>query len=74
MGFGSIGQWLVVLVVVLILFGTGRLATTMADLAKSIRAFRFGGRDEDLAGPGTVAANKPAPRPRIARPPATPQD
>ena len=46
MGSFSIGHWLVVLAVVLIVFGAGRLPQTMGDLAKGIRSFKKGMRDE----------------------------
>ena len=46
MGSFSIGHWLVVLAVVLILFGAGRLPRTMGDLAKGIRNFKKGMRED----------------------------
>ena len=49
MGAFSLSHWLVVLAVVLILFGAGRIPTAMGDLARGIRAFRTGMR-EDKAG------------------------
>ena len=59
------GHWLVVLVVVLIVFGAGRLPKTMGDLAKGVRAFRAGLRDEnaDAAVPAPDAAAAAAPTP-----------
>jgi len=42
-GFSGIWQWLVVLAVVLLLFGTGgRISRVMGDLGKGIGAFRRG--------------------------------
>lgn len=46
MGGFSLWHWLIVLVVVLVLFGAGRLPQVAGDLAKGIRAFRKG-LDED---------------------------
>ena len=46
MGTFSLSHWLVVLVVVLILFGAGRIPTAMGDLARGIRAFRAGMRED----------------------------
>jgi sec-independent protein translocase protein TatA len=38
----SISHWLVVLGIVLVLFGAGKLPTVMGDLAKGIKAFKTG--------------------------------
>jgi sec-independent protein translocase protein TatA len=51
MGTFSLSHWLVVLAVVLILFGAGRIPNAMGDLARGIRAFRTGMKD-DKAGAG----------------------
>jgi sec-independent protein translocase protein TatA len=51
MGSFSLSHWLVVLVVVLILFGAGRIPSAMGDLARGVRAFRTGMRDDNAAGP-----------------------
>jgi sec-independent protein translocase protein TatA len=51
MGSFSLSHWLVVLVVVLILFGAGRIPSAMGDLARGIRAFRTGMRDDNAARP-----------------------
>jgi sec-independent protein translocase protein TatA len=40
MGEFSIWHWLVVLLVVLLLFGSGKMSTLMGDFAKGIKAFR----------------------------------
>ena len=47
MGSFSLWHWLVVLVVVLVVFGAGRLPTAMGDLAKGVKAFRKGMRDPE---------------------------
>jgi sec-independent protein translocase protein TatA len=46
MGTFSLSHWLVVLAIVLILFGAGRVPSAMGDLARGIRAFRTGMREE----------------------------
>jgi sec-independent protein translocase protein TatA len=46
MGSFSLTQWLVVLAVVLIVLGAGRLPKTMGELARGLRAFRTGMRDD----------------------------
>ena len=45
----SIGIWQVVLVlgIVMILFGAGKLPRVMGDMAKGIKAFKKGMKDED---------------------------
>jgi sec-independent protein translocase protein TatA len=40
MGGLSIWHWMIVLVVVLLLFGTGKVSTLMGDFAKGIKAFK----------------------------------
>lgn len=47
MGSMSIMHWLVVLVVVLLLFGAGRVPGIAENLAKGIRSFKKGLRDEE---------------------------
>jgi len=52
MGSLSFGHWIIVLLVVVLLFGRGRISETMADFGKGIRSFRKGLSDEgDLAVP-----------------------
>lgn len=51
MGFG-LPEILVILVIVLIIFGAGKLPRVMGDLAKGVRAFRSGlkeGEDDSAA-------------------------
>ncbi|GGA55843.1 Sec-independent protein translocase protein TatA [Nitratireductor aestuarii] len=47
MGSFSIWHWLIVLVVVLLLFGRGKIPELMGDMAKGIKNFRKGMSDED---------------------------
>ncbi len=50
MGTFSIWHWLIVLVVVLLLFGgSGKISTLMGDLAKGIKSFKKGLSDDDDA-------------------------
>ena len=52
MGSFSIWHWLIVIVVVLLLFGgRGKLSGLMGDAAKGIRAFRDGLKDGDADKP-----------------------
>ena len=49
MGFTSIWHWVIVLLVVLLLFGAGKLPNVMGDLAKGIKSFKAGLKDEENA-------------------------
>ena len=46
MGTFSLWHLLIVLVVVMLLFGAGRIPTLMGDLAKGVKAFKKGMSDE----------------------------
>ena len=47
MGSFSVWHWLIVLVVVLLLFGRGKIPELMGDMAKGIKSFKKGMSDED---------------------------
>ncbi|WP_322989232.1 MULTISPECIES: twin-arginine translocase TatA/TatE family subunit [unclassified Hoeflea] len=47
MGSFSIWHWLIVLVVVLLLFGRGKIPELMGDVAKGIKSFKKGMGDDD---------------------------
>jgi sec-independent protein translocase protein TatA len=47
MGSFSIWHWLIVLVIVLLLFGRDRIPKLAGDLAKGIKEFKTGMKDED---------------------------
>lgn len=49
MGGFSLTHWLVVLVIILILFGAGKLPRVMGDFAKGIKNFKGGMKDDDPA-------------------------
>ncbi len=49
MGSLSIWHWLLVIVVVLLLFGRGKISDLMGDMAQGIKAFKKGMKDEDMA-------------------------
>ena len=49
MGSFSIWHWLIVLVVVLLLFGRGKIPELMGDMAKGIKSFKKGMADDDAA-------------------------
>lgn len=47
MGTWGIGHWIVVAVVVMLLFGRGKISELMGDAAKGIKAFKKGMADDD---------------------------
>ncbi|WP_279481465.1 twin-arginine translocase TatA/TatE family subunit [Aureimonas sp. SK2] len=49
MGSFSIWHWLIVLAVVLLLFGRGKIPELMGDVAKGIKNFKKGMADDDAA-------------------------
>jgi sec-independent protein translocase protein TatA len=66
MGSLSLIHWIILLAVVLLFFGAGRLPNVMGDFAKGIKAFRAGMRDEEpkavteQAAPPTITPTQPA--------------
>ena len=49
MGSLSIWHWIIVIAVVLLLFGRGKISDLMGDVAQGIKAFKKGMRDDDTA-------------------------
>ena len=56
MGSLSIWHWIIVIAVVLLLFGRGKISDLMGDVAQGIKAFKKGMQDDD-----TTAEKKPDP-------------
>jgi sec-independent protein translocase protein TatA len=70
MGSFSLMHWIVVLAIILILFGAGKLPRVMGDFAKGIKAFKAGMKEEDEAEtPASPAQVSP---PNAATAPAAP--
>jgi sec-independent protein translocase protein TatA len=62
----SIGVWqiAIVLLIVVMLFGAGKLPQVMGDMAKSIRTFKAGMKDElDPVAPASPPEAKVEPKP-----------
>lgn len=57
MGSFSIWHWLVVLLVVMLLFGSGKVSGLMGDFAKGIKAFKKNMADDDASM--EASADKP---------------
>lgn len=60
MGGVSIWHWVVVGVIVLLLFGRGKVSDLMGDVAKGIKSFKKG-MQEDEAEPPRTPAEPPRP-------------
>ena len=78
MGSMSIWHWIIVAMIVLLLFGRGRISEMMGDLAKGIKSFKQGmAEDEKPASPPPPPAQvqqqaPPAPA-QTVQPAATPE-
>ncbi len=64
MGSFSLWHWMIVLVVVLVLFGRGRVSDVMGEFGKGIKSFKSGMADETTDRPVTP------PPAQIVAPPA----
>jgi sec-independent protein translocase protein TatA len=64
-------HWLVVLAIVLVLFGAGKLPRVMGDFAKGIKAFKSGMKEEDEPVATAPTAQVAAPASTTAAPSAT---
>lgn len=53
MGSFSVWHWLIVLVIVLVLFGRGKIPELMGDVAKGIKSFKKGMTEEETAQEAT---------------------
>jgi sec-independent protein translocase protein TatA len=51
MGSFSICHWIVVIAVVLLLFGRGKISDLMGDVANGIKAFKKGMKDDEAEKP-----------------------
>ncbi len=61
MGSFSLMHWIVVLAIILILFGAGKLPRVMGDFAKGIKAFKAGMREDDEPEPAASPAQVASP-------------
>ncbi|MCB1882706.1 MAG: twin-arginine translocase TatA/TatE family subunit [Geminicoccaceae bacterium] len=59
----SIGIWQVILIlmIVLILFGAGKLPKVMGDVAKGVKSFKSGLKDDEDDAPKTITAERATP-------------
>jgi len=54
MGFTSIWHWLIVLLVIALLFGAGRISSVMGDIGKGIKSFKKGLNEDEDAPAGAA--------------------
>ena len=47
MGAFSIWHWIIVLIIVLLLFGKGKIPSLMADMAKGIKSFKTNMKEDE---------------------------
>jgi sec-independent protein translocase protein TatA len=67
MGALAPSHWILLLLVIVLLFGTGRLSSVMADFAKGIKAFK-----KNMADDHDVSMEASEPRAGTIPPPGTP--
>lgn len=74
MGTFSIWHWLIVLVVVLVLFGGGgKISRLMGDFGKGLKSFKKGMKEEDEAAAGSTADDQKSIKSDTAQASQTPQ-
>ncbi|MCC6925057.1 twin-arginine translocase TatA/TatE family subunit [Novosphingobium sp.] len=61
MGGFSLWHWIVVLIIVLVLFGRGRVSEIMGDFGKGIKSFKEGMGDENKSQPPASQIPPPPP-------------
>ena len=62
MGSFSIWHWLIVLLVVVLIFGTKKLKNMGSDLGAAVKGFKDGVKDGTGSGAAAEANNPPAPQ------------
>ena len=62
MGSFSLMHWIVVLAIILILFGAGKLPRVMGDFAKGIKAFKAGMKEDEEAETSAAPAQVSPPQ------------
>ena len=77
MGGFSLWHWIVVIILVLLLFGRGRISDMIGDIGKGLKSFKQGMADEDQPKPAEPRSieNKPidvTPEPRPTEEPVAP--
>ncbi len=58
MGSMSLLHWMIVAMLVILLFGRGKLSGLMGDVAQGIKSFRAGMRDDEPSPPAVVDVDR----------------
>ena len=61
MGSFSIWHWIIVIGLILVLFGRGKVSELMGDVAKGIKSFKKGMADDDEPQPAKAIERDPTP-------------
>ena len=72
MGSMSVWHWVIVAVVVMLLFGRGKVSELMGDVAKGIKAFKKGMADDETQPNATAVPPASTGEPVRTLPPGTP--
>jgi sec-independent protein translocase protein TatA len=72
MGATSIWHWIIVLLIVVLLFGRGKISEIMGDVAKGIKSFKKGMSEDEQAKaaepPKSIDASSPTQAPAASQP------
>ena len=72
MGSFSIWHWLILIVVVMLVFGKGKISDVMGDFAKGIKSFKKGMAEDDQAAEAAKAAQRSVEHQPAGAAPASP--
>jgi sec-independent protein translocase protein TatA len=72
MGSFSIWHWIVVIAVILLLFGRGKISELMGDVAQGIKAFKKGMTEDEAAKTETPSEPKTIEQTSAPTPPGSP--
>jgi sec-independent protein translocase protein TatA len=73
MGIGSLWHWIIVLLIVLVLFGRGRISEMMGDFGKGISSFKKGLNETEETAAKAARIEAPAAAP-VETPAAAPAE
>lgn len=68
MGEFSIWHWLIVLLIVIMIFGTKKLKNMGSDLGQAVRGFKEGMKDADAPAEKTAESGPAEPPPQVSAP------
>jgi len=74
MGIGSLWHWIIVLLIVLVLFGRGRISEMMGDFGKGISSFKKGLNETEETAAKAARIEPPVAAPPVETPAPTTLD